>query len=77
MLPPMPMTQLPDGLARLGATVAQRQPPLLILDPLIRLHRADENSAPEMAGILDGLRALTRATDCAVLLVQPFRGARH
>ncbi|MBI1960593.1 MAG: AAA family ATPase [Candidatus Rokubacteria bacterium] len=50
---------------------------MLILDPLIRLHRADENSAPEMAGILDGLRALARATDCAVLLVQPFRGARH
>ena len=70
-----PGVRLPEGLARLGATVAHRQPRLLILDPLIRLHRADENSAPEMAGILDGLRALARATDCAVLLVHHTRKA--
>ncbi len=70
-----PGVRLPDGLDRLGATVAQCQPRLLILDPLIRLHRADENSAPEMAGVLDGLRALARATDCAVLLVHHTRKA--
>ncbi len=60
-----PGVRLPEGLDRLGATVAHHQPRLLILDPLIRLHRANENSAPEMAGILDGLRALARAADCA------------
>lgn len=70
-----PGVRLPDGLDRLGATVAQRQPRLLILDPLIRLHRADENSAAEMAVVLDGLRTLARATDCAVLLVHHTRKA--
>jgi hypothetical protein len=67
--------RLPDGLDRLAATVAQQQARLLILDPLIRVHRADENSAAEMAVILDGVRALARATDCAVLLVHHTRKA--
>jgi AAA domain len=67
--------RLPDGLDRLAATVAQQRARLLILDPLIRVHRADENSAAEMAAILDGLRAVARATDCAVLLVHHTRKA--
>jgi len=67
--------RLPEGLERLAATVAQQQARLLILDPLIRVHRADENSAAEMAAVLDGVRALARATDCAVLLVHHTRKA--
>jgi len=67
--------RLPEGLDRLAATVAQRQAHLLILDPLIRVHRADENSAAEMAAVLDGVRSLARATDCAVLLVHHTRKA--
>jgi hypothetical protein len=70
-----PGIRLPDGLDRLAATVAARGPRLLILDPLIRLHRADENSAAEMAVVLDGLRTLARATTCAVLLVHHTRKA--
>jgi hypothetical protein len=70
-----PVVRLPDGLTRLAATVAQRRPVLLILDPLIRVHRADENSAPEMAAILDGLRTLARDSGCAVLLVHHTRKA--
>jgi RecA-family ATPase len=70
-----PVVRLPDGLPRLAATVAQRRPVLLILDPLIRVHRADENSAPEMAAILDGLRTLARDSGCAVLLVHHTRKA--
>lgn len=70
-----PGVRLPDGLPRLAATVAQLAPRLLILDPLIRLHRADENSAAEMAVVLDGLRSLARATDCAILLVHHTRKA--
>jgi hypothetical protein len=70
-----PGVRLPDGLPRLAATVAQRRPVLLILDPLIRVHRADENSAPEMAAILDGLRTLARDSGCAVLLVHHTRKA--
>lgn len=67
--------RLPDGLDRLAATVAQVAPRLLILDPLIRLHRADENSAADMAVVLDGLRGLARASDCAILLVHHTRKA--
>jgi hypothetical protein len=67
--------RLPDGLDRLVATVRHRRARLLILDPLIRVHRADENSAAEMAAVLDGLRGLARATDCAVLLVHHTRKA--
>lgn len=67
--------RLPEGLDRLTATVVQRHARLLILDPLIRVHRADENSAAEMAAVLDGVRALARATDCAVLLVHHTRKA--
>jgi hypothetical protein len=67
--------RLPDGLARLAATVALVAPRLLILDPLIRLHRADENSAADMAVVLDGLRGLARASDCAILLVHHTRKA--
>jgi hypothetical protein len=70
-----PVVRLPEGLDRLAATVAQRRPVLLILDPLIRVHRADENSAPEMAAILDGLRTLARDAACAVLLVHHARKA--
>jgi len=70
-----PGVRLPDGLERLAATVAQVAPRLLILDPLIRLHRADENSAAEMAGVLDGLRTLARRTECAILLVHHTRKA--
>jgi AAA domain len=70
-----PSVRLPDGLPRLAATVAQRRPVLLILDPLIRVHRADENSAPEMAAVLDGLRTLARDSGCAVLLVHHARKA--
>lgn len=67
--------QLPQGLDRLAATIAACTPRLLLLDPLIRFHRGDENSSVEMAGILDGLRALARTTGCAILLVHHTRKA--
>ena len=70
-----PSVCLPEGLDRLAATVAQVAPRLLVLDPLIRLHRADENSAAEMAVVLDGLRMIARTTDCAILLVHHTRKA--
>ena len=47
-----------------------------MLDPLIRLHRADENSASEMSVILDGLRNLARTSKTAVLLVHHARKAQ-
>lgn len=68
-----PVVRLPDGLERLEATLAVFKPRLLLLDPLIRLHRADENSASEMSVILDGLRKLARSSKTAILLVHHAR----
>jgi len=42
----------PTDRERLSNTVPARQPRLLILDPLIRLHRVDENDASQIAGLL-------------------------
>lgn len=54
---------------RLVLTLEQRRPRLLLLDPLVRLHRLDENSAQEISGVLGFLRELQRSYDCAVVLV--------
>jgi len=54
---------------RLAATVAKIRPRLLLLDPLVRLHRLDENNASEISGLLGFLRELQRAADVAVVLV--------
>lgn len=54
---------------RLQATVMHHQPRLLILDPLVRLHRCDENSAGEMSLLLASLRALQREHAVALVLV--------
>lgn len=70
-----PAVRLPEGLGRLAATLRALAPRLLLLDPLIRLHRADENSASEMSVILDGLRELARHSRSAVLLVHHARKA--
>lgn len=55
--------------ARLAATVDALAPRLLLLDPLIRLHRLDENSSSDISGLLGYLRELQRTYDMAVLLV--------
>lgn len=68
-----PVVRFPEGIDRLAATLERSHPTLLLLDPLIRLHRADENSAAEMSVILDGLRALARAAETAILLVHHAR----
>jgi RecA-family ATPase len=70
-----PTVRLPEALPRLAATLVRSRPGLLLLDPLIRLHRADENSATEMAVVLDGLRDLARAAKTTVLLVHHARKA--
>lgn len=70
-----PVVRLPEGLERLEATLLAIKPRLLLLDPLIRLHRADENSASEMSIILDGLRKLARSSNTAILLVHHSRKA--
>jgi hypothetical protein len=46
---------------------------LLILDPLIRLHRVDENDASQIAALLSYLRQLQRTFHVAVLVVHHAR----
>lgn len=67
--------RLPQDLDRLGATLDKMKASLVLLDPLIRCHRSDENSASEMSVILDGLRSIARATKTAILLVHHARKA--
>jgi hypothetical protein len=57
----------------LRQTVADLKPALLVLDPFIRLHRADENASKEVAPLLGYLRELQREFRMAVLLVHHVR----
>lgn len=54
---------------RLAATVRAVRPAFLLLDPLIRCHRCEENSASEISGLLAYLRELQRTLDVALAVV--------
>lgn len=54
---------------RLKATLEVLKPRFLLLDPLIRLHRLDENSAADISNLLGFVREIQRAYDMAVVLV--------
>jgi len=62
---------------RLARTVESLKPKLLILDPLIRLHRIDENESSQIAPLLGGLRELQRRFELAVLLVHHAKKEAH
>lgn len=53
----------------LTETVDILRPKLLILDPLVRLHRLDENSASDISCLLGFLRGLQRSFTTAIVLV--------
>lgn len=61
---------------RLQATVARYQPRLLILDPLVRIHSADENASNAMSALLGYFRSLQRMLGVAVALVHHSRKQR-
>jgi hypothetical protein len=67
----------PADRQRLTQTVQVLQPILLILDPLIRLHRVDENDATQVAALLSYLRELQRQFHLAILLVHHARKDSH
>jgi len=61
---------LEEDCLRLDATVAALKPSLLVLDPLVRLHRTlDENSSGDIARLLGYLREINRRYDLALALV--------
>ena len=53
---------------RLWTTIERVSPRLVLLDPLVRLHRLDENNARDIAGLLGFLREIQRRARCAVVL---------
>jgi hypothetical protein len=67
----------PSDCQRLARTIQQHRPLLLILDPLIRLHRVEENDATQMAALLSYLRGLQRQFQLAVMLVHHARKDSH
>lgn len=54
---------------RLKATLEAFKPRLLLLDPLVRLHRLDENSANDISSLLGFFREMQRTYDTAIVLV--------
>lgn len=67
--------------ARLNATIHLYRPRLLLLDPFVRLHHGDENSAQEVAAILASLREMQRRHDVAIAVAhhtrKNHRSAQH
>jgi len=59
--------------SRLLETARRLRPRLLLLDPLVRLHRVDENHAGEVAELLAYFRLLQRRLDLSVILVHHTR----
>ncbi len=70
---PRLLLDVPQDRQRLRETVDAIRPTLLVLDPFIRLHRADENASKEVAPLLGYLRELQREFGAAVLLVHHAR----
>jgi len=64
---------LSEDQERLDKTVAELKPDILILDPLVRLHRINENDAGEVSTLLNYLRILQRKQNTAVTLVHHTR----
>jgi hypothetical protein len=60
---------------RLAATLESLHPKLLLLDPLVRLHRLDENSSADISALLGYLRELQRRYDVAIVVVHHMRKA--
>lgn len=58
---------------RFSATVARHRPSLVVLDPLVRIHGADENASSAVAALLGYFRTLQRKAGASVLLVHHTR----
>lgn len=58
---------------RLIKTVQRVAPRLLVLDPLVRMHGADENDAGAVSSLLAHLRELQRRFELAIVLVHHVR----
>lgn len=62
---------------RLWRAIEKVKPRLLLLDPLVRLHRLDENNSRDIAGILGFLREIQRHFATAVVLTHHSSKKAH
>lgn len=62
---------------RLWRTIERTLPRLILLDPLVRLHRLDENNSRDIAGILGFLREIQRHFKTAVILTHHASKRAH
>jgi hypothetical protein len=60
---------------RLLSTVTAIRPRLLVIDPFVRAHGVDENSASEVSRLLAFLRSLERDRELAILIIHHTRKA--
>jgi len=58
---------------RIDKTLREHRPRVLLLDPFVRLHRIDENSAAEVSLVLAFLRQMQREHDTAIVVVHHAR----
>ena len=66
-----------DDQQRFQATVALHQPQVVILDPLVRIHGADENASNAVAALLGYFRSLQRSTGAGILLIHLSRVVQY
>jgi hypothetical protein len=64
------------GQASLVAEIGRLSPRLVVLDPLVRMHSADEDRAREMRPVLRFIRRLQAEHGCGILVVHHMGKAR-
>ncbi len=67
----------PDSVEHLRILLGSLRPGLVIVDSLIRVHRAEENSASEMARVFEVVKNLIREFGCAFLFADHQRKPGH
>jgi hypothetical protein len=58
-----------DGLVALKDSIEQHRPEILIIDPLVRFHQGEENSATDMARVFRVFRNLMEDYELSIVLV--------
>jgi hypothetical protein len=67
----------PASVEQLRGIIEHLRPKLIVVDSLIRVHRADENSASDMAAVFAIIKDLIRSHGCAFLLADHQRKPKH
>jgi len=68
---------VPDSVGQLKRLLELHRPELVIVDSLIRVHRAEENSATEMSRVFAVVKDFVRAYGCSILFADHLRKPGH